>query len=66
MLTPLPCPFCGEIPVVDSNNPQSRDETKAYRVCCAFDGCHVRPAAAVVSRNIEAAVKRWNTRYQPN
>jgi hypothetical protein len=56
MTEPLPCPFCGVLPVVHPN----------AMVNCQNESCHVRPRCIDVSprepnANAEA-MRRWNTR----
>lgn len=61
---PLPCPFCGCSPIIDSGKPDNR------RTCWATISCgshalmqahrHRTKRAAVVD-----AINNWNTRVKP-
>lgn len=70
----LCCPFCGEIPNVEPENPQRNGNAWA-RVICYNKKCQAKPAVydgidVADDRGSDAykaeAIKRWNTRTAKN
>ena len=70
-MEPLPCPFCGHIPIVRSLRPDDAGNSWGF-VRCGNPKCSARPIVLddeEVSDNIGsdlykiAAIKRWNKRF---
>ena len=70
MTQPLPCPFCGQPPVVEPENPSAEGDAWGQVRCANLD-CPVQPVASdgcfmADERGSDAykemAVQRWNTR----
>ena len=68
MLTPLPCPFCGESPDIGPENPEIEDSACGY-VQCLNPECPAQPRVEDGETSsddrgsqayIEAAIRRWN------
>jgi hypothetical protein len=69
-LTPLPCPFCGEMPVVGPQNPKKDGNAWGY-VSCKSAKCAVLPDVRDgedcaddrgTGAYIDCAIRRWNKR----
>jgi hypothetical protein len=54
--SPLPCPFCGAPPEVETGYP------RWVRVACGNRECLVGPQAEDYNSTREQLIKRWNTR----
>ena len=70
-VSPLPCPFCGSIPVVGPQNPGREGNSWGF-VKCVNDDCQARPQVYDGERvsdergteeYICIAIERWNMRY---
>ena len=69
-MTPLPCPFCGKIPVVRPVKPNVEGNTWGEVKCINY-ACPAMPSVLDGERVADkrgseaykqAAIKRWNTR----
>jgi hypothetical protein len=69
-LTPLPCPFCGEMPKLEPQDPDSDGDAWA-RVYCDNKKCPAQPSVEdgqMVSDErgtgayMDCAIRRWNKR----
>jgi|APSaa5957512622_1039677.scaffolds.fasta_scaffold166432_2 Lar family restriction alleviation protein len=57
-MEPLPCPFCGEEPVVDNSLLKG---ARVWSVACENDDCPVDVETADFE-SIDDAIKAWNQR----
>jgi hypothetical protein len=71
VLTPLPCPFCGESPVVWPKDDLTQGKGWAT-VTCRNSECPAKPSLAddlpydpklPLTDYQQSAIRRWNTRY---
>lgn len=69
-MIPLPCPFCGKLPMVGPSNPELDGNAWAF-VECVNERCaanpHVEDGAKICDERgsaayKRAAIKRWNRR----
>lgn len=63
----LPCPFCGETPIVDcAENHSECGGPDSWLVCCGTAYCYGNAFKLDNSFNSRAhACAAWNSRYQP-
>lgn len=54
--SPLPCPFCGTVPIIEVDNTVTHDVT----IICTESSCAVAPQVAAV--DYDGAVAIWNRR----
>lgn len=73
MTTPLPCPFCGVIPILLPPNPEREGNAWGSVFCNNYE-CPAQPevrdgADVIDERGTDAykelAVQRWNKRWAP-
>ena len=57
MKEPLPCPFCGMLPVVE---PWAGKDRISVVIYCKFEFCFATPS--VIAKTKETAMEYWNTR----
>lgn len=57
-----PCPFCGEIPVIERHEETDRYTETVYQVICDGDNCPICPKTSAYGDK-SYAIKDWNTRY---
>lgn len=69
-LTPLPCPFCGKVPMIGPKRPDLEGNAFGY-VACITKSCPVKPQVRDGSYIADErgsgaykdlAIKRWNRR----
>lgn len=59
-MKPLPCPFCGELPVMQPLTMNSVIYGRSLVLMCEADECSVNPASSGPTEEI--AMERWNHR----
>jgi len=67
MTTPavlLPCPFCGEVPTIDSIRADDSQGGKWGSVNCCITGPEVRTGYKLVEHWRDAAISAWNRRTE--
>lgn len=57
-----PCPFCGDIPVVEKHEETDRWTETVYQVVCDSDDCLINPETNSYGDK-QRAINDWNTRY---
>lgn len=61
-ITLKPCPFCGEIPVIEKRTEISeRSEETVYQVVCDNEYCSIHPETYLFGDK-KNAIKDWNRR----